>query len=131
MAVSGLEDGKLTVTRERMWGQYRRPNEPVLVKLPADPQSRTKYLAKGFTFIKYGGDELPIAELDVSEEQLRKIAPIPEAVIEPEVTIVSHPVAVETQESTVTATDEPELYVSDKPYKSKKKAKRKIKPKEV
>ncbi|MFH0897483.1 MAG: hypothetical protein V1850_05505, partial [Candidatus Bathyarchaeota archaeon] len=63
------------------WGQYRRPNEPVLVKLPADADSMPKYVAKGFTFIKYGGDELPIATLDTSVEQLQKIAPEPESAI--------------------------------------------------
>jgi hypothetical protein len=127
MAVSGLEDGKLTVTRERMWGQYRRPNEPVLVKLPADPQSKAKYVAKGFKFIAYGGDEIPVATLDTSPEQLAKIAPKPVTVIEPDISIVSEPAAVEA----VAGADEPELYVAEHPYKSKKKAKRKIKPKEV
>ena len=64
-----------TVTRSRMWGQYRRPNEPILVKLPADPDAHARYLKKGFVFIKYGGDELPMAMLDTSVEQLQKIAP--------------------------------------------------------
>ncbi len=108
------DSGKLTVTRERMWGQYRRPNEPVLVKLPADPDSYKRYLAKGFTFIKYGGDDLPIAALDTSVEQLKKIAPEP--VIEQPVNISA---VVEDS-----ATAEPELYVAEHPYKSKRKKKK-------
>ncbi len=64
------------VNRSRMWGQYRRPNEPILVKLPADPDAHARYLKKGFTFIKYGADEeIPLAILDTSAEQLQKIAP--------------------------------------------------------
>ncbi len=106
MADPELQEGRLTVTRCRMWGQYRRPHEPVLVKLPADPDSMPRYIKKGFTFIKYGGDEQTLAILDTSDEQLQKIAPEPESAI----------------------TNEPELYVSDKPPKPKKhKRKRKIK----
>ncbi len=112
--MAALKEGQLTVTRERVWGQYRRPNEPVLVKLPADSDSMPRYIKKGFTFIKFGGDELPIAVLDTSLEQLQKIAP--EAVVIPSQSVVV--------EQTATTVDEPELYVSDKPYKSKKKKKR-------
>jgi hypothetical protein len=128
MSVSSLEEGKLSVTRERMWGQYRRPKEIVLVKLPADPMSKAKYLAKGFTFIRYGGDEIPMAILDMSPDVLQRIAPIQaEAVIEPALeTIVSTPTASETlPEIAPVNADEPELYVADHPYKSKRKAKNK------
>jgi hypothetical protein len=124
--MTALENGKLTVTRERMWGQYRRPTEPVLVKLPADPQSKAKYLAKGFTFIKFGADdEIPMAILDTSSEQLAAIAP--KAVIEPEISIASQSVVTDDPlpDSVATVTDEPELYVAEHPYKSKKKPKRK------
>jgi hypothetical protein len=93
----------LTVTRERIWGQYRRPNEPVLVKLPADPESMPKYKAKGFTFIKYVDEGCPIAIVDTSPEVLAKIA------------LPSEP-----QLNT-----EPETYIAEKPYKSKRKPKRK------
>ena len=124
--MTALEDGKLTTTRSRVWGQYRRPNEPILVKLPADIDSKKRYLSKGFIFVRYGGDELPIAELDIPVEVVMRPAPVVEPVKEE---IVSEPVAAE--EPAVAGTDEPELYVSDKPYKSKRKKKRKNKSKEV
>jgi hypothetical protein len=109
MAESELKEGRLTVTRQRCWGQYRRPNEPVLVKLPADADSMPRYIKKGFTFIKYGGDDLPIAILDTSEEQLKKITPESEPAILPEEVVI----------------EEPELYVSDKPPKERKHRKKK------
>lgn len=90
---------KLSITRDRMWGLYRRPKEPVAVKLPADPRSKAIYERKGFTFIRYGGDELPIAQPDMTPEVLKTIVK-EEAVIEPE------------------------LYVAEHPYKSKRKKKK-------
>ncbi len=109
MVDSELQEGRLTVTRARIWGQYRDPHDPVLVKLPADAVSMPRYIAKGFTFIKYGGDELPLAILDTSEEQLKKIVPEPESAIQPAAVVEQ----------------EPELYVSDKPPKERKHRKKK------
>lgn len=90
----------LVVNRERIWAQWRR-KDGILVKLPADPDSYQNYLKKGLEFIKYGKDsEIPMATVDFSKEKLASIVPVIE------------PVKVE---------EEPPLYVSDKPYKSKKK----------
>jgi hypothetical protein len=90
----------LTVKRERLWGQWKRKDK-VLVRLPADPDSYQNYLRKGLTFIRYGKEsDIPMAVMEVTPEQLKEIAPV----------------------SPVTLVEEkPPLYVSDKPYKSKKK----------
>ncbi len=112
------KEGTLVTTRERAWGQYKRPSDGVLVRLPADPDALKRYQGKGLKLIRTGTEnDIPLAILDTSAESLAKIAPV--AVLEPEL-----PVEASTPEA-----EEPELYVSDKPPKEKKtkRKKRKLK----
>jgi hypothetical protein len=111
MSVNEIGVGKLTVIKSRMWGQYRHPKDNVLVKLPAYPEAQEKYVRKGFIFIRHCDDDTPVAIVDMRPEVLDKI-----------VSVTVAPVA---DINPPSATPEPEVYVAEHPYKSKRKPKRK------
>jgi len=109
-----LAQGKWTLTKTRMWGLYRHPTHKVISRLPAYDEAREKYIAKGFTFIRYCDDTEPAAQIDMSTQVLDTIVPKQAADINP------------VPESTPAPDTEPvELYVAEHPYRSKKKTKRK------
>ena len=68
--MSSLKDareGTLVTLQSRQWAQYKRPNQPILVRLPGDKDAIMRYERKGFKFIKYVSENDPHAQLDFEE----------------------------------------------------------------
>jgi len=123
MSATALQEGKWTVTKARLWGQYRHPKDRTIVRLPAYDEARTKYIAKGFEFLNYCDESTPAAQADTSPKVLDTLVPKNIAGINPEP--VTQPVIEIKKEENPEPVIEPELYVAEHPYKSKKKEKRK------
>jgi hypothetical protein len=113
MSATDLTSNTLTVIKSKMWGRFIHPRDNVIVRLPAYPEARDKYVKKGYQFVDFCDDSTPLVEVYMTEKALDKIAP------------AAAKVADTKPEPEAPVTPDPEIYVAEKPYVSKRKPKRK------